>query len=49
MDILWPFGLHILRQFDIFCGQLVYFKVIWYAVPLLVCCTKKNLANPAKR
>jgi hypothetical protein len=24
---------------------LVYFKVIWYIFPILVCCTKKNLAT----
>jgi hypothetical protein len=34
---LWPFG--------IFCGNLVYFMVIWYIFPVLVCCTKKNLAT----
>jgi hypothetical protein len=36
-DSLWSFG--------IFCGHLVYFVVIWYIFPLLVCCTKKNLAT----
>jgi hypothetical protein len=33
--ILWPCC--------IFCGHLVYFVVIWYIFPVLVCCTKKNL------
>jgi hypothetical protein len=40
MDIwstLWPF--------DIFYGHLVYFVVIWYISPLLVYCTKRNLAT----
>jgi hypothetical protein len=27
-------------------GHLVYFVVIWYIFPVLVCCTKKNLASP---
>jgi hypothetical protein len=35
--ILWPFG--------IFCGHLVYFVAIWYIFPVLVCCTKINLAT----
>jgi hypothetical protein len=35
--ILWPFG--------IFCGDLVYFVMIWYIFPVLVCCSKKNLAS----
>jgi hypothetical protein len=35
--ILWPFG--------IFCDHLVYFIVIWYIFPVLVCCTKKTLAT----
>jgi hypothetical protein len=42
--ILWPFGM--------LCGQLVYFMAIWYVLwtfgiflPVLVCCTKKNLAT----
>jgi hypothetical protein len=34
----------ILRPFGTFCGHMVYFMVIWYIVPVLVCCTKKNLA-----
>jgi hypothetical protein len=45
--ILWTFGLHILRPFDIFCGHLVYFLVIWYI--LLENCTKKNLATLEER
>jgi hypothetical protein len=35
----------ILRPFGIFCGHLVYFMVSWYIVPVLVYCTKKNLAT----
>jgi hypothetical protein len=34
----------ILRPFGILCGNLIYFVVIWYIFPILVCCTKKNLA-----
>jgi hypothetical protein len=30
---------------DIFFGHLVYFVVIWYFPPILVSCTKKNLAT----
>jgi hypothetical protein len=44
-SILLPFGLHILRPFDIVCGNLVYFILIWYIFPILVRCTKKNLAT----
>jgi hypothetical protein len=29
------------------CCHLVYFLVIWYIFPVLVCCTKKNLATLA--
>jgi uncharacterized Tic20 family protein len=35
----------ILRPFGIFCGHLVYFMVSWYDFPVLVYCTKKNLAT----
>jgi hypothetical protein len=35
----------ILWLFNIFCGHLVYFMVIWYIFPVLVCCTTKNLAT----
>jgi hypothetical protein len=42
--ILWSFGL--------FCGNFVYFVALWYILwsfgiyfPVLVCCTKKNLAT----
>jgi hypothetical protein len=42
-----------LRSFGIFCDHLVYFVVIWYIFPVLVCCTKVNLATlgqkPAKK
>jgi hypothetical protein len=34
-----------LRPFGIFRGNLVNFIVIWYIFPILVCCTKKNLAT----
>jgi hypothetical protein len=34
-----------LRPICIFCGHLVYFMVIWYIFPVLVWCTKKNLAT----
>jgi hypothetical protein len=34
---LLPFGTQ--------CGHLVYFMDIWYIFPILVCCTKKNLAT----
>jgi hypothetical protein len=36
--ILWPFG--------IFCGHSVYFVVIWYIFPVLICYTKKKSGNP---
>jgi hypothetical protein len=36
---------HILWSFGIFCGDLVYFVVIWYLFPVLVYCSKKNLAT----
>jgi hypothetical protein len=36
--ILWPF--------DKFSARLAYFVVIWYIFPVLVHCTKKNLATP---
>jgi hypothetical protein len=36
-SIMWPFGL--------FCCHLVYFMFIWYICPVLVCCSKKNLAT----
>jgi hypothetical protein len=35
----------ILRPIGIFYGHLVYFLVVWYIFPVLVCCTKKNLAT----
>jgi hypothetical protein len=34
----------ILRHFGIFGVNLVNIMVIWYIFPVLVCCTKKNLA-----
>jgi hypothetical protein len=45
-----------MEDVDIFYGHLVYFTairnilwplgmVVWYVFPLLVCCTKKNLAT----
>jgi hypothetical protein len=36
-SILWPFG--------ICFGHLVYYPPFWYILPILVCCTKKNLAT----
>jgi hypothetical protein len=33
------------RPFGIFCGYLEYFIVLWYIFPVLVCCSKKNLAT----
>jgi hypothetical protein len=41
--------LSISRPFSIFCGNLVYFMVLWNIFPVLVCCTKKNLATLAPR
>jgi hypothetical protein len=32
-------------QIGKFNGHLVQFVVIWYIFPILVCCTKKNLAT----
>jgi hypothetical protein len=37
--------LSILRQNSIFYGHLAHFAVIWYIFPVLVCCTKINLAT----
>jgi hypothetical protein len=39
LSILRPNGMYILWPFGAFCGYLVYF------LPLLVCCTEKNLAT----
>jgi hypothetical protein len=33
----------LLLQFGVFCGHLVY--GFWYIFPVLVCCTKINLAT----
>jgi hypothetical protein len=33
------------QHFGIFYGHLVYFKVVWYSFPVLVCCAKTNLAT----
>jgi hypothetical protein len=35
----------ILVPIDIFYSRLVYFVVIWYLLPVLVYCAKKNLAT----
>jgi hypothetical protein len=43
LHILWILG--IIRIFGIFYGHLVYFAIICYFFPVLVCCTKKNLAT----
>jgi hypothetical protein len=41
MDI-WP----ILQEFGLLTGHSAYFVIIWYIFfPVLVCCTKKNLAT----
>jgi hypothetical protein len=42
--MLWPFR-KFYSKFGTFYGPLVYFVVIWYIFPVLVCCTKKNLAT----
>jgi hypothetical protein len=34
-----------LRPFGLFYGHLVYFMVIWHIFPVLVGCTKINLAT----
>jgi hypothetical protein len=34
-----------MEHVGIFYGQLVHFVVIWYILPILVCCTKINLAT----
>jgi Na+/alanine symporter len=34
----------ILRPLGTFCARLVDFMAIWYILPALVCCNKKNLA-----
>jgi hypothetical protein len=36
----------ILSPFELFYGHLGYFMTIWYIFPVLVSCTKKNLATP---
>jgi transcriptional regulator of aromatic amino acid metabolism len=33
------------RPFGIFYGHLVHVPSFWYILPVLVCCTKKNLAT----
>jgi hypothetical protein len=34
-----------MEDVGIFYYHLVYFIVIWYIFPVLVCCAKKNLAT----
>jgi hypothetical protein len=41
---LWPFGTFSVH-WVFFYGHLWYFVVILYISPILVCCTKKNLAT----
>jgi hypothetical protein len=36
---------NILRPFDVINGRLVWFVVIWYIFPVLVCLDTKNLAT----
>jgi hypothetical protein len=38
----------ILRPFGIFCDHLVHFIVIWLIFPVLVSCSRKNLAALVK-
>jgi hypothetical protein len=52
--ILLPFGILYILPFRIFYGHLVYCVVIWHILlslgdffPVLVCCTKENLATLA--
>jgi hypothetical protein len=33
------------HSFAVYYGHLVYFLVIWYIFPVLVCCCNKNLAT----
>jgi hypothetical protein len=44
VGIFYGYLVH-LRAFGIFYGHLVHFVVIWYIFPVLVFCTKKNLAT----
>jgi hypothetical protein len=37
------------RSFGLVCGNFVYFMVFSYIFPVLVCCTKKNLATLATK
>jgi hypothetical protein len=36
---------YILETIGKFYGHLVHFLVIWFIFPVLVCCTRKNLAT----
>jgi hypothetical protein len=45
VDILWPFGMFYEYMHGIFYDHLVHFVLIWYIFPVLVSCTKKNLAT----
>jgi hypothetical protein len=42
---IFYFHLVYFQPFDIFYGHLAYFLAIWYIFPVLVCCSKKNLAT----
>jgi hypothetical protein len=42
--VIW----RIIQPFGTFCGHLVFFIVIWYIFPVLVCYKKKNLATLAQ-
>jgi hypothetical protein len=46
-NILWSFGIGILRPFGIIYGRLVYVIVIWYIFPILVCLDEEKSGNPA--
>jgi hypothetical protein len=39
---------YVTRPTGIFCGHL-FFWAVWYIFPVLVCCTKKNLATLLQR
>jgi hypothetical protein len=36
---------YILWTFSLFHGHSIYFMAVWYIFPVLVCCSKKNLAT----
>jgi hypothetical protein len=44
--IIWPFALFCVLPFDIFCGRLANFMVIWYIFPRLGMLYQENSGNP---